>query len=233
MDVLGATSVIVPLAPREEAWGELLGDLRGLSPDCKIYLVGPELPVRSEIQAILGARHVSTVRSPLGRAIQLNIGARESDSPFLWFLHADTRVGGEAFSKLGASVDAVPDAVHYFKLAYQDDGPWLMFLNSFGAAIRSALFGLPFGDQGFFLSREVFNQTGGFNERVEYGEDHLFMWQVKRRGIPLRCTGACIYTSARKYRERGWLKTTGEHGVLCLRQMFSEMRNSDENKVSV
>lgn len=233
MSVLGATTIIIPIAPGEEAWRDLLGDLKALSAECKIFLVGPRLPSRQEIKAILETKHVETIKSELGRALQLNVGARKGESRFLWFLHADTRVKEEALSKLQESAAAFPYAVHYFKLAYQDDGPLLMFLNSFGATMRSAMFGLPFGDQGVFLSREIFSQIGGFNEEVAYGEDHLFMWQVKKRGIPLRCTGATIYTSARKYREQGWLKTTGEHGILWLRQVLSEMRSSGESKVSV
>jgi rSAM/selenodomain-associated transferase 1 len=70
---------------------------------------------------------------------------------------------------------------------------------------------LPFGDQGFCLSNEQFCRLGGFNESLQYGEDHDLIWRAHRAGISVKRVPAPIATSARKYRREGWLRTTGLH----------------------
>ncbi|MEQ9072145.1 MAG: hypothetical protein RLO18_35800, partial [Gimesia chilikensis] len=59
--------------------------------------------------------------------------------------------------------------------------------------------------------KDAFHSLGGFDESAAYGEDHLLVWKARQVGLRLKCTGADIATSARKYRERGWLKVTLLH----------------------
>lgn len=56
-----------------------------------------------------------------------------------------------------------------------NDGPLLSGLNAIGANVRSKVFGLPFGDQGFLIRKEVFTNLGGYPVDCYYGEDHLFV----------------------------------------------------------
>jgi GT2 family glycosyltransferase len=166
---------------------------------------------------------VRWLTSAPGRARQLNEGARASVRPYLWFLHADSRFTPFTLQALQESLNEEPGALHYFDLAYsEEDRPALMRLNELGAWWRSRLLGLPFGDQGFCLSRDNFNKLGGFSESVEYGEDHLLVWRAKELGIPLRATGAPLLTSPRKYSERGWARTTLKHQLLSLKQAMPE-----------
>jgi GT2 family glycosyltransferase len=81
---------------------------------------------------------------------------------------------------------------------------------------------MPFGDQGFCLRREIWERLGGFDTHASYGEDHLFVWKARRAGVPLRPTGGTLRTSARKYQERGWLRTTARHLHLTATQAFPE-----------
>ena len=57
------------------------------------------------------------------------------------------------------------EALYYFSLKF-DDGR-ILRLNSLGANLRSRLFSLPYGDQGFCLSKELFLRIGGFPENVK------------------------------------------------------------------
>jgi hypothetical protein len=88
--------------------------------------------------------------------------------------------------------------------------------------IRSRFLGLPFGDQGFCLSREHFQQIGRFDEHASYGEDHLLVWSARRQGILIRSVGASIATSARKYQAHGWLRMTLRNAWLTWRQAIPE-----------
>lgn len=136
------------------------------------------------------------------RTKSLNVGASKAKNNFLWFLHADSRINSENLNSLRKSIEKKPEALHYFSLT------GLPFLNRWGANIRSHLFGLPYGDQGFCLSKYLFQKLEGYPENTPYGEDLIFIRRAKKAGIKLNHIPSKLYTSARKYHEYGWLKLT-------------------------
>lgn len=192
-EMLAQVSIIIPVAGGETAHERLLDDLKGL---------GSEIILSSE-----GSR----VKS-------LNKGATKASQPFLWFLHADSRVSAENIVDLAQAIENHAQALHYFDLAYEDGG--LPALNAWGANIRSRVFGLPYGDQGFCISKAVFDDIGGYPENMPYGEDLLFVRLAKQSGIKLNRVPSKLLTSARKYQQHGWLKLT----VLRQWQMLKLMR---------
>ncbi len=211
-------SVIVPVGPGEHAWQALLPDLSPLGVDTEVLLVAAygEAPAEFDPARFGLEMPVRWLVSATGRARQQNAGAAAARGETLWFLHADSRVPA-------ASLDAARRfsgraALGYFDLGFRDDGPWLVRLNALGAWIRSRWFGLPFGDQGLILSRHDFERLGGFDEALAAGEDHALVWTARRAGIPLAPLGAPLSTSARRYAERGWLKTTLRNARLTLGQ---------------
>lgn len=221
-------SIIVPLSEREDSWLLLAQDLAILPEETETLLVGiansPGRKIFEEFCA-KNPKHASRFRwieSSKGRALQQNVGAANSKRHFLWFLHADTRVTVRARDALESALDRAPNSLHYFELEFQADGPRLMFINQAGANFRSRVLGIPFGDQGFCLARTTFERLGGFDESVPYGEDHLLVWKARQMGILVECTKASLSTSARKYRDRGWLKTTANHLSCTLRQALPE-----------
>jgi|GEM_PF-2249551 len=138
--------------------------------------------------------------------ISLNIGATKARHDLLWFLHADSRVSAENIFALEQALKKYPNVLHYFDLAY--DGGHLTDSSYFGANIRSRLLGLPYGDQGFCISKSHFNKIGGYLENVAYGEDLIFVRLAKRTGIKLNRIPSKLPTSERKYKQYGWLKLT-------------------------
>ncbi len=91
-----------------------------------------------------------------------------------------------------------------------------------GALFRSRALGVPFGDQGFCIKKTIFNKLGGFPEGLPYGEDHVFVWRARQQGIDLQPLGVKLYTSARKYKKHGWLKTTILTQYLWIKQALPE-----------
>src|SRR4051812_8054612 len=87
-------SVIIPLAPGEIAWKELVQDLDLMPHETEIIFVSPSLQTEApKLLARLSiGRKVRWILSKPGRAEQLNTGARQARGRFLWFLHADTRL---------------------------------------------------------------------------------------------------------------------------------------------
>ena len=101
------------------------------------------------------------------------------------------------------------EALYYFSLKF--DGGRILRLNSLGANLRSRLFSLPYGEQGYCLSKELFLRIGGFPENVKYGEDLYFVLKTKRLGIPIINIPNYLITSSRKYLNNGWFITTLLH----------------------
>ncbi len=157
-------------------------------------------------------------RADGSRARSLNAGARAARTRFLWFLHADCVVEAHHLDHLLAAFARSPSSLFFFDLAFARDGPALMRLNAWGGNWRARLLGLPFGDQGLATSRRVWTALGGFPEDVAYGEDHVFVWRAHLAGIPVRRIPIPLATSARGYRERGWLRLTARRQYLWMRQ---------------
>lgn len=199
-------SIIIPVAPFEPALEALLKDLRPIEKEAEILIIKGS-----------------------ARARQLNEGAQKATRDFLWFLHADSRLSTKTLGALLQSLSKNSEALHYFNLRFLPDGPPLMFLNEIGCWIRSRILGVPFGDQGFAVSKENFERIGGFPENVSYGEDHLFVWRARQKGIQLRGTGASLYTSARRYAETGWARLTWSYACRWTRQAWPEWKKLYED----
>ena len=182
----------------------------------------PRPPVSDTDESKKRPVYYEWIVAPRGRALQMNCGAARARGTFLWFLHSDSRLKPNALDALCHSLVTNPTDLHYFDLDFLKDGPRWMRANSWGCWIRSHWLGMPFGDQGLCLPRNTFQRLGGYREDVQYGEDHLLVWLARRRGIRLRCTGQTIRTSARKYQQRGWFKTTVQHVVLTIRQAWPQ-----------
>ncbi len=192
----GDVTVVVPVAPGDEpAFRRLHAQLAAISPDL----------------AVVGRAEGSRARS-------LNAGARAASTSFLWFLHADCVVTAVHLQHLLAAFARAPMSLFFFDLAFMRDGPALTRLNAWGGNWRARLLGLPFGDQGLAVSRRVWAALDGFPEDVAYGEDHVFVWRAHLAGIPIRRIPVPLATSARGYREGGWLRLTAKRQCLWIRQ---------------
>ncbi len=227
--VLRELAVVVPIGPGDGAWRALLPQLAVLPPEARVVLVAAadrELPARGDPSCATLRADLRLLTAPCGRASQQNAGAREAERRFLWFVHADSRLHARTLTALARSLERHPDALGYFDLRF-DDGPLVVGLNAIGVLIRSRWLGLPFGDQGLFLSRANFERLGGFDVTLDRGEDHALVWGASRAGIALVAARAPIYTSAREYAERGWLRTTARHVWLTAAQVWRESRRGN------
>ena len=207
MNAFSNLSIVIPVGPDDSAWRVLLSDLSlfGSEPEiilsaCQPRPDGRELP-----------EHARWIQASKGRARQLNSGANASTRQVIWFLHADTRLTATVADAVERFAQNNHCCLGYFILKFSDDGPRRTLLNAWAANLRSSVFGLPFGDQGLLVQRAFFHQIHGFDERVEPGEDLDFIVRAKAAGIQLKQIPAELITSARRYRQQGWLMTTLRH----------------------
>jgi GT2 family glycosyltransferase len=219
-DPLAQVSIVLPVGPGDRAWPSLyaaLGDHADAAELLPVFAEGDPQPAPA-----------FALRSPPGRARQQNAGARAARREWLWFVHADTRLTPETLPALRAFLQCGEPALGWFRLRFDTDGPqhlhWAMRANAAGANWRSRRLGLPFGDQGLLIPRLEFDRLEGFDIQLAYGEDHALVWRARRAGLPLREIDAALISSARKYAERGWLRTTLRHLRLTADQAWRESR---------
>lgn len=208
-------SVVIPLGPRDEVPLSLVTRLREEIPDVELILSAGPVARSSSVP-------VTVITGPLGRAHQLNAGARRASGEYLWFLHADSGLAHDTITSLKSVIERSTDCLWFFSLRF-GDGSRLMRITEGGVRLRSEILKIPFGDQGFLLSRRTFDRLGNFDAGAKFGEDHLMVWKAHRLGIPVRCTGGSLVTSARKYDKGGWLRVTGRHLFMTWGQAAPEL----------
>ncbi|NBW98840.1 DUF2064 domain-containing protein [bacterium] len=219
-------SIVIPVGKEETSVSKLLEQLKPRSSEVEIICVGvsekpKELPPE-----------IKWLKSEPGRAQQMNRGALEARGSFLWFLHADSEVAEIHFQEIEKAMKSHPDSLSFFTLAFQERHPGL-FLNELGTRFRSRVLGLPFGDQGFLMSKQLFWKCGGYPENTAYGEDHLLVWKAKKTGIRLNPFSEKLKTSGRKYFKQGWLRTTFQHLFLTYLQVGRELVKKRKGKCAV
>lgn len=206
-------SVIIPVKKGEETWKDLLVQLSEDS-TTEIIIVGPDFQDRTE-------GNLSTLKCEGNRAVKLNHGALHASCSSLFFLHADSILPRNFKQTILDRLNENPKKVYHFDLEF--DGHFLMRFNSWGANVRSRLLKMPFGDQGFFTSKNIFFTLGFFSETAPYGEDHLLIWRAHQLGIKVQSLNEKIKTSSRKYINAGWLPTTLKHVFLTYKQALPEL----------
>ncbi len=203
-------SIVIPTLNEAENIAKTIGSAGRVKNVEIIVTDGGSTDDTIRIARSIGAKVIES-SPPRGR--QLNDGARAASGDVLLFLHADTilpeRYDREIFCIMknpGVSLGA-------FRLGIGGRG-LLLRLVSFNANIRSRLFGLPYGDQGFFLSRRLFEGVGGFLE-IPIMEDYELAGRLKKIGdvIIARCP---VTTSKRRWERLGVIRTTAINQIVVL-----------------
>jgi rSAM/selenodomain-associated transferase 2 len=196
-------SVIIPTLNEESTIADLLGDLAPLrEKGHEVILVdGGSMDRTLEIA---GPRVDRVIQSAGGRALQMNAGARDAGGDILWFLHADTRVPGEAADILAR---VCTDGGIWGRFDVSLSGPhWLLRLVSRMMNLRSRLTGVATGDQGIFVRRETFRSVSGFPQ-IPLMEDIALCKTLRRHSPPACIHRPRLQTSSRRWEQQGIIAT--------------------------
>ncbi|MEH1897868.1 MAG: TIGR04283 family arsenosugar biosynthesis glycosyltransferase [Nostoc sp.] len=155
--------------------------------------------------AIAQSLGVKVISSSPGRAVQMNAGAVASGGEILLFLHADTRLPTGFDEMICTALQQPGTVAGAFNLRI--DAPLLSLRwVELGVKWRSHFCQMPYGDQAIFLTKESFQQIGGFPE-LPIMEDFELIRRLKPIGriviIPTP-----VLTSARRWLQKGVFKTT-------------------------
>ena len=193
--------VVIPALDEEDALPALLTDLSRLAPAARVLVVDGGSRDGTVRAARAGGALV--LRSRSGRARQMNAGADFLATPWLLFLHADSRLDPHAVAAIDDHVrTGGPDAAH-FALRFRHDGRFYRVVE-WGQRLRERTLGLVYGDQGLLIRRDLFLDAGPYPD-VPLMEDVILNRELLRRGR-LRPLPATVATSPRRYEEEGHLR---------------------------
>ena len=205
--MLPTVSLVIPVLFDADAASALLGALPS-GPSVEIVVVDGAADPR--LESVVAA-HGSAIlrRTDAGRARQMNAGATVATGEWLLFLHADSTLpAGWLAAIAGLGEDAIGG---WFRFAL-DDSAWQARVIERLTAWRVKHLRLPYGDQGLFIRRRVFDTLRGFRD-MPLMEDVEFVGRMVRAGrvveLPLPLT-----TSARRWRRQGWFRHSTKNLLL-------------------
>ncbi|MCB7482242.1 TIGR04283 family arsenosugar biosynthesis glycosyltransferase [Christiangramia sediminis] len=138
------------------------------------------------------------VPSEKGRAVQMNTGARLAKTEILYFLHADS-FPPKNFDALIIDKVNNGDKAGCFQMKFDKDHWWLNLMGFFTKINHISCRG---GDQSLFVTKELFNELGGFDESYQVYEDNEFIKRIYESGN-FTVIKSWITTSARLYEKMG------------------------------
>jgi hypothetical protein len=197
----GRISVVIPTLNEE---GQIEQTIRRALDGADVEVIvadGGSVDRTVEIARRRGAKVVPVRR---GRGRQMNAGAAMASGEALLFLHADTRLPDSFAEHVWSTLDrgVVAGA---FRLRIDGRGAGLRLVER-GANLRSRLWQMPYGDQGFFIRAEDFLAVGGF-KHWPLMEDYELCRRLKRIGR-IGLASAPATTSGRRWQDLGVMKTT-------------------------
>lgn len=203
-------SVIIPALNEAVIIGDTLRQVQASNPHEIIVVDGDSVDGTARFAAAAGAR---VILSPRGRAIQMNTGAAAACGEFLLFLHADTSppVGYPNLVCKTLNRAGVAAGAFSFRLRERFAGAFVLerLVN-----LRSRWLGLPYGDQGLFMRRSLFEAVSGF-PAWPLLEDLEMVKRLRRLGRVVTLREPAV-TSSQRWIEHGLLQNSWRNQQILL-----------------
>jgi rSAM/selenodomain-associated transferase 2 len=189
-------SVIVPIRNEGPEVVERFARL-ARQPDAELLVADGGGP--AETAAAFTAAGARIVPGEGSRGRCLDLAASEARGDAFLFLHADSRPPDNALAAVRETLSG-GSAAGAFSLAYEAATPVMRWI-AWWANTRSRVLKLPFGDQGLFVLRNVYERAGRFRD-IPICDDLDLVRRVRRLGtLTIRREEAV--TSPRRYQEAG------------------------------
>jgi rSAM/selenodomain-associated transferase 2 len=211
MDSEPRLSIIIPAWNEEAGIARTLETLLGLTAGRGDTEIIVSVSGDDRTAEIAQSFPVTVCRSEKGRAIQMNSGEKIASGEVLYFLHADTTPPPSFCDDILAAIGRGAEA-GCFRMTF-DDPDWLMQL--YGWCTQFPLPVCRGGDQSLFITRELFERIGGFQEQLQIMEDIEIIERIQRHA-EFHILDSTVITSARKYHANGSVRLQAIFGAIHL-----------------
>jgi len=208
-------SIIIPVLNEKETLRRTLERLEPFAPAEIILVDGGSTDGSVPLLQAWSDRPSSQKRvvlySERGRARQMNAGAKRATGEIFLFLHADSLLPQGAIDAVAEGLRSSAVVGGAFRFRVDSERIFLRMVERL-ANLRSRLLKLPYGDQGIFVRREVFDRLGGYAD-LPLMEDVDFIRRLKKKGEIVLLQPA-IVTSPRRWLKEGIYYTTLRNLIL-------------------
>lgn len=209
-------AVIVPVLRDTPALALLLADLQAQSrrPDRIVVVSGAH---DERLVGFANEHGLTLIESTASRGVQLDAGARATDTDVLWFIHADARLPSNACE---AVISAIAKGAHggCLRFAFAERTGFLQRLIAWLVRLRIACGGMAYGDQALFCTRTAYMDAGGFPPWPLFEETRLIRYLQANKAFVALPTP--VYVATRRWERDGWLRRSLHNRWLALRHML-------------
>ncbi len=193
-------SIIIPTLNCETDLYETLGSLfEGIENDLIRELIISDGGSADKTKSIAYEVGAVFIEGPTSRGLQISKGIDKSRADWILILHADTSLSLDWSVNLLQKIDR--NFAYHFKLKFKSKSLFARILE-YWVQVRSKFFGLPYGDQGLLIHRDLLNAIGGF-PKIPLMEDIALARKLKSKTKSL---DILAHTSAEKYHNNGWFR---------------------------
>ncbi|AVR45099.1 glycosyltransferase [Christiangramia fulva] len=193
-------SIIIPCLNEAPFLPNTIENCLGLEGDFEIIVIDGGSRDQTETVA-RSYDNVKFFRSPKGRSLQMNYGAKKAQGSVLLFLHADTLLPADAYLLIKKRLQKKGHIGGSFRLKLDTPHP---FLKLYTWCSRFSLEFFTYGDHGIFIKKEVFEEIGGFRE-IPLMEDIEIQKRLRKKG-KFKKLSKYVITSGRRFEKNGTVK---------------------------
>lgn len=208
---VASISIIVPVFNDLAALKVLLHCLSYLQPGVGEVIV-VDGNASQDCQQLCGEYAAIYLTTKPNRGAQLRLGSEHATGDILWFLHADSSPPTNSLALIREHV-AAGNTCGYFRFRFDGKRHWCTRWLESAINLRARL-GIPYGDQGLFVSKAAYARAGGHTATPLFEEVGLIKYLRREGG----CTpvAATIGVSSRRWERDGWLQRSLHNRYLAV-----------------
>lgn len=195
-----AISIIIPVNNEAEKIGKLINYLNQYKGSSVAEIIVVDAAsIDDTLMIAKNAGATTLIAAQKGRAAQMNAGALIAKGDVLYFIHADTFPPA---SFAGDITNAVKKGFELGRYRTKfDSHKWYLKINAWFT--RFDWFICMGGDQTLFVTRQLFEKTGGFIASMKIMEEYEFVKRA-RLNRKYKIFSKATLISARKYDNNSW-----------------------------
>lgn len=193
-------SIIIPTLNEAAHLGRLLEHLQAHRNDQVIEIIVADGGSTDSTYQIAQS-NATALRSPKGRAVQMNYGAAQAKGEVLYFVHGDTLPPSSYVQDIHQALsEGYPIGCYRFR--FDCDRP-LLKINAYFT--RFDFLWCRGGDQTLFVTRSLFDELDGYCERHLIMEEYDFIYRARKKAA-FKIMPKDVIVSSRKYEHNGYLR---------------------------
>lgn len=210
-------SVIIPTLNEEDSIGRLLRHLKTNSSKDIIaeFIIVDGGSTDRTVEIVSKTEDTTIMTSKKGRAVQMNLGAKHATGNILYFLHADS-FPPKNFDELISTEVRKGNPAGCFKMKFDHSHWWLRLASWLTKFHWRACRG---GDQSQFITKELFEELGNFDESFTVYEDNDLINKLYARN-QFVVIQKWLTTSARRYNANGVWKLQYHFWTIYVKKWF-------------